>query len=213
MEGRRIAGRGWARFLLAVACMAVVVGRGGAATEAGAPSASVDCTSTITSLIDCLSYVQNGSKVEKPEGGCCPGLKKVVKTQVSCLCEAFKSSADFAVAINITKALGLPAACGVSTPSVSKCKIPGLGTSPGILPFSSPSSSFPCAIACSPFLLPSGAGTRAGTDVLSLGPRRQSGSPCSGAGEGGCPHVHNALRDSPSCWSGPLCMPISLREP
>ena len=35
------------------------------------------------------------------------------------LCEAFKSSAQFGVVWNITKAVALPTACRVSSPSVS----------------------------------------------------------------------------------------------
>uniref|UniRef100_A0A1D1Z484 Non-specific lipid-transfer protein-like protein At5g64080 n=1 Tax=Anthurium amnicola TaxID=1678845 RepID=A0A1D1Z484_9ARAE len=140
MEGK--SGRdGRVGLLLVLACVAAVVGRGGGAAPAAAP----DCSTAIGNLVDCLSFVQYGSKVSKPEGSCCAGLKKVVKKEASCLCEAFKSSADFGVVLNVTKALSLPAACGVSTPSISKCKIAGLGPAPAPAPQFFPPAATPSA--------------------------------------------------------------------
>ncbi|KAH7683521.1 Plant non-specific lipid-transfer protein/Par allergen protein [Dioscorea alata] len=105
-----------------------------------APSmAPPDCNSAITNLAECLSFVEYGSKLEKPQGECCAGLKKVVKDEVSCLCEAFKQSYSFGIKLNMTKAFGLPHACGISTPSLSNCKIDVAG-SPGSAPAPSPSS-------------------------------------------------------------------------
>lgn len=92
-----------------------------AAAAAPAPTAAIDCSSVLVSLADCLSFVQEGSKERKPQGQCCPGLKKVAKEEVSCLCQAFKGSADYGVKLNMTKALSLPSACGVKTPPFSKC--------------------------------------------------------------------------------------------
>ena len=85
------------------------------------PSPGVDCTSLVMNMADCLSYVTNGSTETKPEDTCCSGLKTVLKADVDCLCEAFKSSAQFGVVLNITKAVALPTACHVSAPSVSNC--------------------------------------------------------------------------------------------
>nr|DAD40278.1 TPA_asm: hypothetical protein HUJ06_014601 [Nelumbo nucifera] len=81
---------------------------------------SADCSTVIFNLADCLSYVSNGSTISKPQGSCCSGLKTVLKTNPECLCEAFKNSAQFGVTLNQTKAVELPAACGVSTP-ISNC--------------------------------------------------------------------------------------------
>uniref|UniRef100_A0A6P4AG19 non-specific lipid-transfer protein-like protein At2g13820 isoform X1 n=1 Tax=Ziziphus jujuba TaxID=326968 RepID=A0A6P4AG19_ZIZJJ len=83
-----------------------------------APAPAVDCSSLILSMADCLSFVSNGSTVTKPEGTCCAGLKTVLKADAACLCEAFKSSAQLGVVLNVTKASTLPAACKVSAPSV-----------------------------------------------------------------------------------------------
>lgn len=80
-----------------------------------------DCTTVVLSMSDCLSYVTNGSTTEKPEGNCCSGLKSVLKTNAGCLCEAFKSSSQFGIVLNNTKALALPAACGVHASPAAKC--------------------------------------------------------------------------------------------
>lgn len=88
-----------------------------------APSPSVDCTPALLSLADCLTYVEQGSNLTKPEGDCCSGLKKVVKEEAHCLCEAFSGGSNLGIPldINITKALALPSVCKVKTPPASKC--------------------------------------------------------------------------------------------
>ncbi|KAK6135382.1 hypothetical protein DH2020_030893 [Rehmannia glutinosa] len=86
-----------------------------------APAPAVDCSSLVLNMADCLSYVTAGGTAKKPEGMCCSGLKTVLKTNAECLCEAFQNSAQLGVTLNMTKALGLPAACHVSAPSVSNC--------------------------------------------------------------------------------------------
>ncbi|KNA09214.1 hypothetical protein SOVF_155650 [Spinacia oleracea] len=109
--------------LMLVFSMAVVVLVG-----AKSSPAPVDCTSVVLSMSDCLSYVTNGSTVDKPEGNCCNGLKTVLKTSSECLCEGFKSSSQFGVVLNVSKALGLPKACKVNVdPSTTTC---GLSVAP-----------------------------------------------------------------------------------
>ncbi|CAL0309515.1 unnamed protein product [Lupinus luteus] len=107
-----------------------------------APAPTVDCSTIVLTMADCLPFVTNGSKTTKPEGSCCSGLKSVLKTDPACLCEAFKSSAQFGVVLNVTKAVSLPSACKVSAPSVSKC---GLSETPATAPVGSisPQSSPP----------------------------------------------------------------------
>ncbi|XWS68323.1 hypothetical protein CRYUN_Cryun04dG0080400 [Craigia yunnanensis] len=92
--------------------------------HAAAPSpssSSVDCSSLILNMADCLSFVSSGSQVSKPDGTCCSGLKTVLKADPDCLCEAFKSSASLGVTLNVTKALTLPAVCKVSAPPATNC--------------------------------------------------------------------------------------------
>ncbi|KAA8545588.1 hypothetical protein F0562_020372 [Nyssa sinensis] len=113
-----------------------------------APAPSVDCSSLILNMADCLTYVTNGSTVKKPEGTCCSGLKMVLKANAECLCEAFKNSAQLGVTLNVTKATGLPSACRISAPSVSNC---GLSLDSGAAPVISPSGALsPSAVAAVP---------------------------------------------------------------
>ncbi|KAF3434997.1 hypothetical protein FNV43_RR22084 [Rhamnella rubrinervis] len=111
-----------------------------------APAPAVDCSSLILNMADCLSFVQNGSTVTKPEGTCCTGLKSVLKADAGCLCEAFKSSAQLGVVLNVTKASTLPAVCKVSAPSISNCE---LSTSPAGAPALSPEAA-PTTTAAAP---------------------------------------------------------------
>ncbi|KAJ0734232.1 putative plant non-specific lipid-transfer protein/Par allergen [Helianthus annuus] len=97
------------------------------AQHTGAPAPAADCSTVILNMADCLSYVTADSKVKKPEGTCCSGLKTVLKTDAECLCEAFKNSAQLGVSLNITKALALPAACHINAPSATNCGM-NLGT-------------------------------------------------------------------------------------
>ncbi|KAL0335139.1 UNVERIFIED_CONTAM: Non-specific lipid-transfer protein-like protein [Sesamum radiatum] len=112
-----------------------------------APAPAVDCSSLVLNMADCLSYVTAGSTSKKPEGTCCSGLKTVLKTDAECLCEAFKNSAQLGVTLNVSKALGLPAACHVSAPSISNC---GLSTGIGAAPALSPLAVSPSSIAGAP---------------------------------------------------------------
>ncbi|CAN8264449.1 unnamed protein product [Cochlearia groenlandica] len=96
-----------------------------------APAPSVDCSTLILNMADCLSFVSSGSTDAKPQGTCCSGLKTVLKSDAECLCEAFKSSASFGVTLNITKASSLPTACKLHAPSISKC---GLSVAPTMAP-------------------------------------------------------------------------------
>ncbi|KAI3996374.1 hypothetical protein MKX01_026842 [Papaver californicum] len=102
-----------------------------------APAPAVDCSTVIFSMADCLTFVTSGSNVTKPEGGCCSGLKTVLKTDAQCICETFKNSGSLGIVLDIKKAMTLPAACGVSAPSLDKC---GLALSPGGAPAQSPRS-------------------------------------------------------------------------
>ncbi|XP_059653341.1 non-specific lipid transfer protein GPI-anchored 11 [Cornus florida] len=140
-----------------------------------APAPSVDCSSLVLSMADCLTYVTNGSTATKPESSCCSGLKTVLKADAECLCEAFKSSAQLGVTLNVTKALALPSACHVSAPSVSNC---GLSLS-GAAPASSPSVALPpgsgagvptsAAGELAPAPAPATAGSGSSALVVSLG--------------------------------------------
>ncbi|KAJ4952439.1 hypothetical protein NE237_029271 [Protea cynaroides] len=132
-------GKVWFFFGVLVMCAVAGVDSAHSHEHAHAPAPAVDCSSLIVNMADCLSFVTNGSKDKKPASTCCSGLKTVLKTDAECLCEAFKNSAQLGISLNMTKALTLPSACGVSTPPVSKCGV-SLGA-PGAAPAESPSLS------------------------------------------------------------------------
>uniref|UniRef100_A0A0E0LHP8 Bifunctional inhibitor/plant lipid transfer protein/seed storage helical domain-containing protein n=1 Tax=Oryza punctata TaxID=4537 RepID=A0A0E0LHP8_ORYPU len=100
--------------LFAVAVVAVLV----AAARPGA--AQSGCTSEIVSLAPCLDYMQGNAS--KPTASCCTALSSVVKSRPECLCAVLGGGASsLGVTVNNTRALELPAACGVKTPPPSEC--------------------------------------------------------------------------------------------
>lgn len=111
-------------------------------TPAPAPGPSADCTDALLGLAGCLGYVQEGSTAAAPDPSCCSGLRDVVRGEVACLCQLFQGGQDFGLALNMTRALQLPAACKVKTPPVSKChvSVPGV---PSASPVPAPSSGAP----------------------------------------------------------------------
>ncbi|KAK7363160.1 hypothetical protein VNO77_05291 [Canavalia gladiata] len=140
----------WKLFMIVCVVAAWSIDAGEGASSHNAPAPSVDCSNLVLSMADCLSFVTNGSTTMKPEGTCCSGLKSVLKTAPACLCEAFKSSAQFGVVLNVTKATTLPAACKVSAPSATNCGLsetPAAAPAGGLSPQSSPSSPTPAAAA------------------------------------------------------------------
>ncbi|RWV99246.1 hypothetical protein GW17_00037857 [Ensete ventricosum] len=131
-------------WLVVIWCTVAMHGDG---AHVRAPAPSMDCSSALLSLADCLTFVEMGSTEAKPQAQCCSALKKVVKeAAAACLCDAFKEGATFGVKLNMTRAMGLPSACGVSTSHFSKCKsaVAGApGAAPGISTSSSPGSGAP----------------------------------------------------------------------
>ncbi|KAM7470450.1 hypothetical protein LguiA_008633 [Lonicera macranthoides] len=132
---------------------------------APAPGPAVDCTGVILNMADCLSFVSNDSKVDKPTALCCSGLKTVLKTNAECLCEGFKNSANFGIVLNITKALTLPSACHVKAPPFSKC---GISLGPSAAPVSSPTASAPSTGATEPTSAPPPGGSGSSELTVSL---------------------------------------------
>ncbi|KAF5933964.1 hypothetical protein HYC85_030135 [Camellia sinensis] len=107
-------------------------------TEPGAPAPSVDCTTLIYGMSDCLTYLTVGSNETNPEDTCCTGLKTVLDTDANCLCEGLKSSASLGFNIDFKKAKAIPSVCKIPTlPSLTGCDLtsspstPGAPSSPG----------------------------------------------------------------------------------
>lgn len=93
----------------------------GPATAAGS-----DCMTLIYNMSDCLTYVEQGSKVAKPDKNCCPELAGMLDTNPLCLCQLLGKNKDFPVELDLKKALKLPSVCGVQTPDVSLCSAVGV---------------------------------------------------------------------------------------
>lgn len=94
---------------------------GVAAPSAASPSP--DCFTVLaTNIFACLSFVEPGSNLSKPEKDCCPGLSGIVDNSPQCLCQLLvANTSDFGFEINRTQALSLPSACKLSTPPLSLC--------------------------------------------------------------------------------------------
>ncbi|CAH9125639.1 unnamed protein product [Cuscuta epithymum] len=116
------------------------------------PAAAQDCGPVINNLAGCLSFVSDVSTRTEPEGTCCSGLKLVLATNASCLCEGLKGSAGFGVSLNVTKAMTLPSACHVSA---STCDLNSTGN-----PSSPPA---PTMLPLSPIRAPATVGSLAGS--------------------------------------------------
>ncbi|PSR86722.1 Non-specific lipid transfer protein GPI-anchored 2 like [Actinidia chinensis var. chinensis] len=87
----------------------------------------IDCISSLANVSDCLTYVEAGSNLTKPDEGCCPALAGLVESEPICLCELVAGNAteSLGIEINMKKALKLPSVCGVQTPPVSLCSLAG----------------------------------------------------------------------------------------
>lgn len=87
-----------------------------------APSpGGVDCFTYLMNLADCLTFVETGSNITKPDPGCCPELANLVNTQPVCLCQLLGNPNQVGLSVDMKRALKLPAVCNVTTPPVSLC--------------------------------------------------------------------------------------------
>ncbi|KAM7255788.1 hypothetical protein ACFE04_011529 [Oxalis oulophora] len=126
---------------LALTCYAVVSAQMGPSpapmsASAGGPSMSYGptvaeapedpCMTSLFNMSDCLSYVSNGSTTTKPDKACCPELAGLVESNPICLCKLLGNKEDIGISIDVKRALNLPKACGVTTPSVSLCSAIGI---------------------------------------------------------------------------------------
>ncbi|KAL7618181.1 hypothetical protein Lser_V15G02756 [Lactuca serriola] len=81
---------------------------------------SSGCDNELEGMSPCLNYISGDATT--PSSGCCSQLAIVVQTQPQCLCQVLNGGgSSFGIKINETKALDLPKACNVQTPSTSKC--------------------------------------------------------------------------------------------
>ena len=107
--------------LLALACCATSA-PSPAPETAAAPAPEVNtCFMALTNMSDCLTFVEDGSNLTKPDKGCCPELAGLMDSNPICLCELLGKPDTIGIKIDLNKAFKLPSICGVSTPPVSTC--------------------------------------------------------------------------------------------
>lgn len=88
---------------------------------APAPVLVLDCTDTLLNLSSCLTYVEEGSNLTRPEKGCCRGLAGLLATQPACLCQLIGNYDSFGMQIDTTRALMLPTVCRLNAPPATLC--------------------------------------------------------------------------------------------
>ncbi|KAK4405733.1 protein YLS3 [Sesamum angolense] len=102
-------------------------------------TAQSGCMSVLISMASCLNYVSGSTPT--PSTSCCSALANVVQTQPRCLCAIVNGGGgSLGVNINQTLALGLPSACKVETPPISRCNVVN---GPTMSPVGSPESAPP----------------------------------------------------------------------
>ncbi|XP_059302687.1 non-specific lipid transfer protein GPI-anchored 5-like [Lycium ferocissimum] len=102
--------------------------------------AQSSCMTTLVSLSPCLNYVTGNSST--PSSSCCTSLSGVVQSNPQCLCTLVNGGgSNLGITINQTLALGLPKACNLQTPPVSRCNAANGPTASAAVPPSSPAGS------------------------------------------------------------------------
>ncbi|XP_023553719.1 non-specific lipid-transfer protein-like protein At5g64080 [Cucurbita pepo subsp. pepo] len=83
------------------------------------PSA-VDCPAVVYAILPCVNYITIGSTMTMPSEVCCKNVESVMKWNAKCMCVGLKQSESLGIQLNVTRAIDLPATCGISTP-LSDC--------------------------------------------------------------------------------------------
>ncbi|GER55017.1 lipid-transfer protein [Striga asiatica] len=94
--------------------------------DATAPSPGLDCFTYLIKLSDCLTFVEGGSNLTRPDPGCCSELGNLVDTQPICLCQLLGNPGQVGFPVDVSRALRLPSVCNVTTPPVSLCAAVGV---------------------------------------------------------------------------------------
>ncbi|KAL3621903.1 hypothetical protein CASFOL_034099 [Castilleja foliolosa] len=114
-----------------------------------APSPSLDCFTYLIKLSDCLTFVESGSNLTKPDPGCCSELSTLVDTQPICLCQLLGNPGQVGLSVDVNRALQLPSVCNVTTPPVSLCAAIGIPVG-DLAPSEAPSANGGSSVAASP---------------------------------------------------------------
>uniref|UniRef100_A0ACD5UNZ4 Uncharacterized protein n=1 Tax=Avena sativa TaxID=4498 RepID=A0ACD5UNZ4_AVESA len=107
------------RAFVVAAVVAVAVALAAAAGVGGDLAADMECSAKLQALATCLTFVQGQAPAPTPD--CCSGLKTALQASTKCLCLVKdRDDPGLGLKINVTRALGLPAACGAPA-NISDC--------------------------------------------------------------------------------------------
>ncbi|CAA7389091.1 unnamed protein product [Spirodela intermedia] len=105
-----------AHILLLASVVALAAACGDVASAQGpSPATATDCVAVVHArLLPCLTYVQAGSNLTRPEKGCCRGLSSAAKDDLD-------EPVDADISVDRNKALLLPTVCNTMAPPPSLC--------------------------------------------------------------------------------------------
>ncbi|PWA95910.1 non-specific lipid-transfer protein-like protein [Artemisia annua] len=111
--------------------------------QAPAPQKPPPCDHTLMfKMINCLPYLQKGSRMDEPVSSCCSGVKDVCKVDSTCVSEALKRNVELGFDLNMTRVASVTSTCGFMHGSLDKY-IPSLLE---IVQSAGPSSATPMAL-------------------------------------------------------------------
>ncbi|OEL20015.1 hypothetical protein BAE44_0018969 [Dichanthelium oligosanthes] len=107
--------------VLVVFVLAIAAGADSQQAPAPAPAAG-GCTILLAKAADCLQYITPGSPLNQPPEKCCTEVNSGVEdpAAVACVC-GLLGGHTFGLPLNLTRAAGLPVACGAPASSLGQC--------------------------------------------------------------------------------------------
>uniref|UniRef100_A0A9I9DRY9 Bifunctional inhibitor/plant lipid transfer protein/seed storage helical domain-containing protein n=1 Tax=Cucumis melo TaxID=3656 RepID=A0A9I9DRY9_CUCME len=72
-----------------------------------------DCSVLVFHILPCVDYLTIGSTKANASQVCCEVLKNTMEPSAECMCDQLKQSDKMGIHLNITRVVGLPAACGI----------------------------------------------------------------------------------------------------
>ncbi|KAA0067412.1 SH3 domain-containing protein C23A1.17-like [Cucumis melo var. makuwa] len=81
-----------------------------------------DCSVLVFHILPCVDYLTIGSTKANASQVCCEVLKNTMEPSAECMCDQLKQSDKMGIHLNITRVIGLPAACGIPI-SLPECDI------------------------------------------------------------------------------------------
>ncbi|GKE55989.1 non-specific lipid transfer protein GPI-anchored 2-like protein, partial [Tanacetum coccineum] len=83
------------------------------------PTAAPDCLTALSNVSDCLTFVQVGSNLTKPDKACCPEYAGLLESNPMCICGLIEQLDQYGVDLN--RAFMINDACKLEVPSLDSC--------------------------------------------------------------------------------------------